>query len=169
MIKEKRYLFFTTVLFMLLQACSVGYSFKDVSIPVDIKTVKINFVENKARYVNPLLSPQLTDALQRKIVTQTKLTRTNEDDAHYIISASVTTYDFSTVAIVQNQSAGNRLTVGVHIKLLDQVHNKTDEYDVSQNFDFPASLSINEAEQNQADNIIKNVTDAIFNRIFSNW
>ena len=34
--------------------CNV-YKFKDVSVPDSIKTVKVNFLENKARYVNPIL------------------------------------------------------------------------------------------------------------------
>ena len=44
----------------------------DVSIPDSIKTVKINFIENKARYVNPRLSPTLTDKLRQKIVGHDK-------------------------------------------------------------------------------------------------
>jgi hypothetical protein len=152
-----------------LMACRVGYSFNDVSIPQNIKTVKINFIENKATYVNPQLSPRLTDALQQKIVNQTRLTRTNNDDAHYIITATITGYSFSTIAISNQNSSGNRLAVTVHVKLLNTIDAKTEEYDITQNFDFSATKSINEAELELTDNIIRNVTDAIFNRIFSNW
>src|SRR5688500_15822636 len=63
-----------------LSSCRI-YSFKDVSIPPEVKTVKIGFIENKARYVNPQISPRLTDRLQQKITGQTRLTRTNNDDA----------------------------------------------------------------------------------------
>jgi hypothetical protein len=140
-----------------------------VSIPQNIKTVKINFIENKATYVNPQLSPRLTDALQQKIVNQTRLTRTNNDDAHYIITATITGYSFSTIAISNQNSSGNRLAVTVHVKLLNTIDAKTEEYDITQNFDFSATKSINEAELELTDNIIRNVTDAIFNRIFSNW
>jgi hypothetical protein len=152
-----------------LMACRVGYSFNDVSIPQNIKTVKINFIENKATYVNPQLSPRLTDALQQKIVNQTRLTRTNNDDAHYNITATITGYSFSTIAISNQNSSGNRLAVTVHVKLLNTIDAKTEEYDITQNFDFSATKSINEAELELTDNIIRNVTDAIFNRIFSNW
>jgi hypothetical protein len=37
-------------------SCGI-YSFADVSIPDSIKTVRINFFENRAQYVNPQLSP----------------------------------------------------------------------------------------------------------------
>ena len=70
-------------------SCKI-YSFRDVSIDYNkIKTIKIGFIENRARIVNPQLSPQLTDKLQQKIVNQTRLTRTNSDDAHYQTSGSI--------------------------------------------------------------------------------
>ena len=48
------------------------YSFKDVSIPPEVKTVRVNYIENKASYVNPQLSPQLTDRLRQKINNQSR-------------------------------------------------------------------------------------------------
>src|SRR5690348_5842838 len=56
---------------VLFSSCGI-YTFKDVSIPPEVKTVKISYIENKARIVNPQLSPRLTDALQQKISNQTK-------------------------------------------------------------------------------------------------
>ncbi len=84
-----KFLFLTSCFLLhILSSCHV-YSFKDVSIPPEVKTVKIGFIENKARYVNPQLSPRLTDRLQQKIANQTRLTRTNNDDAHYQISGYI--------------------------------------------------------------------------------
>ena len=47
--------------------------------------------------------------------------------------------------------------------------NKTDEFDVSRNFDFSANLSLEQAQQTLMSDILKNVTDEIFNHLFSNW
>ena len=49
------------------------------------------------------------------------------------------------------------------------LENKTDEFDVSRNFDFSANLSIDQAYVQLQDEIIRNLTDEIFNHIFSNW
>ena len=87
--------------------CGV-YSFKDVSIPPEVKTVKIGFLENKARYINPQLAPLLTDKLQQKITSQTRLTRTNSDDAHYQISGFISEDDITTAAISGQAVATNR-------------------------------------------------------------
>ena len=152
-----------------LQSCGI-YSFKDVSIDYNkIKTIKIGFFENKARYINPQLSPLLTDKVQQKIVSQTKLTRTNNEDANIQISGFISDYSVSTTAISATQATGNRLNVGVHLIVKNNVDNKTDEYDITRNFDFSANKSLQEAEISLQDEIIRTMTDEIFNRIFSNW
>jgi hypothetical protein len=155
-------------LFLFMQSCSV-YSFKDVSIPPEVKTIKIGFIENKARYVNPQLSSRLTDRLQQKIVNQTRLTRTNNDDAHFQVSGYISN-DVITTSGISNQSAAtNRLSISVHITFINTLANKTDEFDVTRNFDFAATLSRPQAEQALQDEIVRTLTDEIFNHIFSNW
>lgn len=154
--------------FLLLPSCHV-YSFKDVSIPPEVKTVKIGFIENKARYVDPQLSPRLTDRLQQKITGQTRLTRTNSDDAHYQIGGYISEDNITTSGISNQVSATNRLTIGVHITFLNTLTGKTQEFDVSRNFDFSANFSRQQAEASLNEEILKNLTDEIFNRIFSNW
>ena len=157
------YLLLTTI-----TSCGV-YTLKDVSIPPEVKTVKISYIENKARYVNPQLSPQLTDALTQKISNQTKLTRTQNDDANWQISGTVTNYSVSFSAVSGTQTTQNNLTVGVHIVFRDNLKDKTDEFDVSRDFPFSASLTLSQAEGSLQPQIIKNVSDEIFNHIFSNW
>ncbi len=154
---------------LLLTSCGI-YSFRDAVIPDNIKTVKIGFIENRARYVNPQLAPLLTDKLQQKIIGQTKLTRTNSDDAHYQIFATITNYDpTQTVGVSAQQASTNRLTVTVHVLLKKTLENKEQEFDVTRNFDFSANLTLNQAEGQLMDDIIRNITDDIFNQIFSNW
>jgi hypothetical protein len=148
--------------------CGV-YSFADVSIPDSIKTVRVNFIENRARYVNPQLSPQLTDRLRQKILNQTRLTQTNNDNAHLDISAEVREYTVSTSGISERQTQMNRLTVGVHMTVNNRLSNTTEEYDVSRSFEFNANLSLQAAESQLLDEILRNLTDDMFNRMFSNW
>lgn len=153
----------------LLSSCGI-YSFRDAVIPENIKTVKIAFIENKARYINPQLAPQLTDKLLQKIINGTKLTRTNSDEAHYQIYATITNYDPSqTVGVSAQQASTNRLTVTVHILLKKTLENKEQEFDVTRNFDFSANLTLQAAESQLMDDILRNITDDIFNQIFSNW
>ncbi len=146
------------------------YSFKDVSIPPEVKTVRVNYIENRAPYINPQLSPQLTERLRQKINNQTRLTLVQGEDAHYEITAEIRNYSVSTASITDQQSSVNRLTVGVHIGFQNRLDEKANfEADVSRNFDFNANLSLQAAEAQQNEDILKNLTDEIFNRIFSNW
>lgn len=148
--------------------CNI-YKFNEAVVPDSIKTIKINYIENKAPYVNPTLSPRLTDKLRQKITGQTRLSQTNNDNADWIISGNISSYGFSTSGISQQQVASNRLTVGVHITRIDQKSNVSKEYDVSRSFEFSASQSIQQAEATLGDEIVRSLTDDIFNKIFSAW
>jgi hypothetical protein len=160
---------FIAVLWIASSTTSCGvYRFKDVSIPDSIKTVKINYIENKARYINPQLSPQLSDKLRQKIVNQTRLTQTN-GDADWEISGYVSDYSVTTAAISGQQNATDRLNVSVHVTLYDKLANKTSEYDVTHSFDYSASQTLEQAQISLNDQIISNMTDEIFNKLFSNW
>jgi hypothetical protein len=161
-------------LFSLLLAgvvCLSGcYSFKDVSIPPEVKTVRLNYIENRATYINPQLAPQLTDRIRQKINNQTRLTLVTGEDAHYDIAGAITGYTVSTAGISEQTAATDRLSVTVHIIFKNRLDEKANfEADVSRNFDFSASLSLQQAEAQLSDDILKNMTDEIFNRIFSNW
>jgi Lipopolysaccharide-assembly len=163
---------FSLLLIILLGLSSCGiYTLNDVSIDyTKIKTIKVFFIENKASYVNPQLSPKLYDKLQQKVTNSTKLTKTNSDDAHYQILATVTSYSGSqTVGVSAQQATTNRLTVGVHVVLKKTLENKTEEFDVSRSADFSANLSLQQAEGQLLDELVRNLTDEIFNHIFSNW
>jgi hypothetical protein len=167
-VKQKFAIFSSLLLIMLFTSCHV-YSFKDVSIPPEVKTVKIGMIDNKARYVDPQLAPQLRDRIEQKITGQTRLTRTNNDDAHYQISGYISENNITTAGISSQQAATNRLTIGVHIIFRNTLTAKTEEYDVSRNFDFSANLTRQQAENQLRDEILRNLSDEIFNRIFSNW
>ena len=163
-----------SILFLLLAGMvsiygTCRYSLKDVSIPPEVKTVKVNLFENRARYVNPQLTPRLTDKLRQKIVNQTRLSQTN-NEAHYEISGTITDYSVSTSGISNQQSSSNNLNVTVHLVFVNRLDTKKNfEADITRNFPFSATLSLQQAEASLADQVINNLTDEIFNRIFSNW
>lgn len=163
--------FICGALLLAAASCKVKYGLKDVSIPADIKTVKINFIENRARYVNPQLSPRLTDKLRQKVVGQTRLTqtRTENDNVDWEISGFITDYSFSTSAISNQQVANNRLTVSVHITLNDRKKDEVKDYDVTRSFEFKGSQSLQQVEASLGDEMIRTLTDEIFNKLFSNW
>ena len=151
--------------------CSFKYSFKDASpIPIEIKTFRVNYLENRAQYINTQLSQQLTENLKIKIISATRLKQTNDDDAHYDVSGYVSQYFTSTVNIANNNTTTNRLTVGFHLVFKNTLDpTKNFEADISRNEDFDANKSLTDAENTLTPIVVKNVVDEIFNKIFSNW
>lgn len=146
------------------------YGFNDASVPTEVKTFRVNPLENKAAYINTQLAPQLTEKLKQKIINTTRLKQTNSDDAHYDISGYVSQYFITTVGISGNDATTNRLTVGFHLIFKNSLdEKKNQETDVTRSFDFPATQTLPQAEATLTPEIIKNVVDEIFNKIFSNW
>jgi hypothetical protein len=150
--------------------CHVSYKLRDTYIPDSIKTVKVIPIENRARYINPQLSQKLTEKLRQKIVGQTKLTQTNSDNADWEISGYISDYSVSTSGISQRQASTNRLNVSVSITLFKKRDNiQMDPVSVSHSFDFPATRTLQAAERDLLDESVRNMTDEIFNQIFSGW
>ena len=155
----------------IFSSATCKYSMKDTApIPPEVKTFRVNYLENKARYVNPQLTPQITEKLKQKIIGQTRLRQINSDDAHYDISGYLSDYSVTTTGISGQTASTNRLNVTFHLIFKNTLDQKKDlETDVTSNYDFSGQLTLPEAESQLSDQIVKNVTDAIFNKIFSNW
>jgi hypothetical protein len=157
-----------------LTSCRI-YSFTPKgTLDPEIKTVNVHIIENQAQYVNPQLLPNLTDRVKQKITRQTKLSQTNRDDADLDIRGVITDYTPSTTGVTntngQTQASVNRLTVSVRMTITNQLK-KEDPKDVtvSRSFDFPANQTLNQAEAQLLDEMVRNLSDEIFNRIFSDW
>ncbi len=147
------------------------YGFKDTSpIPPEIKTFRVNAFENKAQYVNPQLSTQLGEKLKQKVINTTRLRQTNGDEADYDISGFVSQYYTSTSGVSANNASLNRLNVSFHLVFKNNKDEKKNfEADLMYNKDYDAGKSLSQAESEFSTVMIANITDQIFNRIFSNW
>jgi hypothetical protein len=156
---------------MISSCTTCKYTFKDIgSIPPDVKTFRVNQLENRASYVNPQLSQQLTEKLKQKVIGTTRLRQTNNDDAHYDISGWVSQYATSTTGISGNNASSNRLSVSFHLVFKNTLDEKKNfEAEIPYSLDFDANLSLQQVESAESSKIVSNIVDAIFNKIFSNW
>lgn len=160
-----------TLLTVAFSDATCKYSTRDTSpIPAEVKTFRVNYLENKARYVNPQLSPTLTERLKQKISGQTRLRQINGDEAHYDISGYVSDYSVTTTGITNQNASTNRLNVSFHLIFKNRLDQTKDmEADITNNYDFDARKSLQEAEAGLSNDILRNLVDGIFNKIFSNW
>jgi hypothetical protein len=155
--------------------CSV-YSFSGASIDPKAKTIKLDNFDNKAQFVNPSLAPQLLAAVEKKIVGQTRLSQTANDNADYEVGGYISSYGVSTSGISNQQAASSRLVATFHLVF----HNHLDptgktvapadfEDNVTSSVDFSAQTSFSQVEAQLLTQIVTNMSNDIFNRLFSSW
>ncbi len=168
--KKIKIIIFIFACFSIFNFATCRYSFKDVSIPTEIKNFRVQQLSNKAQYINPQLAPNLTEKLKQKIINTTRLRSINEDEAHYDITGYISQYNTSTVNITNGESQTNRLSVTFHLVFKNTLDDKKNfEADVSRNEDFAATKSLQDAENEITERLVKNLAEEIFNKIFSNW
>jgi hypothetical protein len=154
----------------IITACKVSYSFTGASIAPSVKTFSVYYFPNRARLVNPNLSQQFTDDLQEKLIKQTSLNQITESgDLEF--SGQITDYDVKPMNIQERDiAAQNRLTISIKVKF---VNNKDHEQDWDKTFsayeDFDSNQSLNAIEDGLVPEIIKKLTDDIFNASIANW
>lgn len=148
--------------------CGV-YSFSGASIPPDTETVTIQYFNNYATQVAPLLSQRFTELMEEKFVNDTSLqqARSNGD---LEFSGFIKDYYVEPVASGGNQQARlNRLTIGVKV---DYVNRKTEE-EWTQVFtrfsDFEQNQTLNAVEDELIEEISKQIVDDVFNKALVNW
>jgi len=158
---------FATTIFT---ACKVSYSFTGASIAPNVKTFSVYYFPNRARLVNPNLSQQFTDGLQEKLIKQTSLNQISESgDLEF--SGQITDYDVKPMNIGEGDlAAQNRLTITIKVKF---ANNKDHEQDWDKSFtayeDFDSNQSLSAIEDSLVPEIIKKLTDDIFNASIANW
>lgn len=159
------------VIMTIFNFASCKYGFKDTApIPAEVKTFRVNNLDNKAQYVNAQLSPQMTEKLKQKIIGNTRLQQTNSDDAHYDISGYISQYSVSVISIQDKNNTGNRLNVGFHLIFVNTLdETKSFEADLNRSYDFAGDLSVSDVGATLTPKIVEGIVDEIFNKIFSNW
>ncbi len=154
-------------------ACKITYSFTGASISPSVKTFSVYYFPNRAKLVNPNLSQLLTqgpDGLENKLIKQTSLNQIKENgDLEF--SGQITEYDVKPMNISQgDMAAQNRLTISIKVKY---TNNKDHTQDWEKTFteyeDFDSNKSLNDVEDTLATEIIKKLTDDIFNASVANW
>lgn len=164
--------YFLSLLFLatVLTACKVSYSLTGASPMIGVKTFSVYYFPNRARLVNPNLSQQYTDALQEKMVRQTSFNQIT-DNGDLEFSGQITDYDVKPINISQGDlAAQNRLTIAVKVKYTNNKdHTKDWEKTFTEYGDFDSTKSLNEVEDSLVPDIIKKLTDDVFNASIADW
>jgi len=160
-------------LIWVLQGCTYKLSLNGASIPVDLKTIRVEFFENTSQLVVNTLSQQFTEALKERIRNQTSLSVVN-GEADAVMSGTITDYNIAPVSVqaTNNTTAPiadqTRLTITVNVKYTYDANKKLSfEQPFTKYKDFKGELAT--VEQSLIADINKQLTEDIFNRAFANW
>jgi hypothetical protein len=142
---------------------------KDASIPMEAKTVSVQYFQNLARIVDPGLSQQITDDLKDYIQGNTKLILVN-GTGDLDFEGSVTGYDVKPVSITSEQASQNRFTITVNVRYTCSVKEDMDfESSFSRYEDFGATENFEDVKADLTEKILKLLIEDIFNKAFVNW
>jgi len=167
--KKSFILLIASLFALILPGCGV-YSFTGGSIPVEAKTVSVLYFPNKASMVQPMLSKNITEALQDKFRSESKLS-VAQRNGDLALEGEITGYDTQPIAIQGNQTAAlNRLTVTVNVRYRNKFEEKNNfESSFSRYRDYPSSTSLSSAETSLLPGMIEELVQDIFNKCTVNW
>jgi len=162
---------FTALMLFIIQSCGVRYSLSGGKIPENMKTYSVSFFENISPFVSATLGQTFTEGLKEQVRTQSRLSQVDQDgDA--IFEGVITNYSVTPAAVEAgtDMAALNRLTITVKVKYTNR-KDETGESDFEESFtqfkEFRGEVTTQEMTLNQE--IVKMLTEDVFNRAFNNW
>ncbi len=158
-------------LFLLsLTGCSIHMTLSGASIDENLKTFSVQYFNNRAAIINPLLSQKFTESLKERIMSESRLVFVNGvGDVDF--SGEITGYTIRPMAIKEDAvSAQSRLTVTIKVRYKNKVDPKKNwESSFSAYQDYASEKNITEVEGELTTLIIDQLTENIFNKAFSDW
>lgn len=158
------------VLSQCLVSCGI-YSFSGTSIQPDVKTITVNYIENKALLVNPELSNLLTEELIDKYRKLTSLEMVDLD-GDLEVGGEITGYSVTPTAVTADEvAAQNRLTVTVKIYYTNRKH--PEESFETKSFsayeDYDSTQPLDAVQSSLCASIVEIIVEDIFNATVANW
>ena len=163
---------FIIYIFCAISSLNIGcfYSFTGASVNPNIKTVTINYFENKAKNINPSLSTTLTEKLKDIFSSQTNLSiKNNNGDLEF--SADIMSYTILPVAIQSDQLANkNRMTISIKVKFTNIMEEGANFNTTFKRFrDFQSTANLSQIEEELISDICDELIEDIFNKAMVNW
>ncbi len=155
---------------VLLDGCKVSYSFSGASISPAVKTLSVQYFQNRASLVQVGLSQSITNALIDKCKAQTNLRYvTGIGDVNF--EGEITDYKTVPLTVAADALAAmNRFSITIKVKFTNAIDpDLSFEQSFSRYEDYPSTFNLNDVEKNLSDQIVAQLVEDIFNQAFVNW
>lgn len=155
---------------VLLHSSCLRVTFSGASIHPEAKTFSVQYFENNASLVQPILSQILTEQLRDKIMGQTQLSMVSSG-GDMAFEGEITGYTLSPVAIQSGEAAQlTQLTITINVRFFNALDdNKNFESRFSRYQQFSTSSNFSSIEEGLVEDIVTELVEDIFNKAFVNW
>lgn len=167
---KKAFLIFMLAGMVLVSGCKVSYSLTGASISPQVKTLSIQYFQNRASLVQAGLSQLITDKLIDKCRAQTSL-KFIKDVGDVNFEGAITDYNIMPLTVAADaRAAMNRFTISVSVKFTNVIQPELSyEQTFSRYEDYDSNINLSLVEQDLTERIVELIIEDIFNRAFANW
>lgn len=154
-----------------INSCTIKYNLTGASIAPDVKTVSVQYFENRAPLGIANLGQMLTDELKDKFKSQTSLTVVN-DMGHLNFEGEITSYNPNQPVAIQGDetAAQNRFTITVRVKFTNEKDPKLNfDSSFSRYKDWESTQNLASVEEQLVEEILELIVEDVFNKAVVNW
>lgn len=156
---------------ILTAACSVSYKFNGASIDyTKTKTIQINEFPIRSAYVWGPMAPMFNNELKDIFSSHTKLQQVKRN-GDLKIEGEITQYQQRNKSVSsEGYSAQVELSMTVNVRFTNNTNHSEDferQFTASQYYD--SSLSLNAVQDELVQQMVKDITEQIFNATVANW
>ena len=166
----KRTLYFVSLI-LLLSSCSLSYKFNGAAIDYAVtKTILISDFPNQAPLVYPPLEQRFNEELKDLFTRSTRLQFVRQN-ADLEMEGEIVGYELTPLAVQEDSFASEtRLTLTVRMRYRNnKVEGQDREETIKAYRNFPADRMLTDVQDQLIVELIKEITDQIFNSTMSNW
>ena len=162
---------FMLIIAMSVVACSISYKFNGASIDyTKTKTIQINDFPIRASYVWGPMAPMFNNALKDMFANHTRLTQVKRN-GNMKIEGEITQYSQRNKSVSsEGYSAQTELSITVNVRFVNNANHSLDferQFTASQSYE--TTRSLNSVQEELVSQMVKDLTEQIFNATVANW
>lgn len=161
----------TAMVLALLAACSVTYKFNMASIDyAKVKTIRIADFPNRSTYIWGPMAPMFNNQLKDLYANHTKLQQVKKG-GDMVIEGEITQYTQRNKSVSsEGYSAQTELAMTVNVRFTNNTNHAEDfEKQFTATTTYETTQSLNAVQEELVTQMVKDLTDQIFNATVANW
>jgi outer membrane lipopolysaccharide assembly protein LptE/RlpB len=163
--------FFTVMVICLFTACSISYKFNGASIDyTKTKTIQISDFPIRSSYVWGPMQSIFNNQLKDQYANHTHLSQVKRN-GDMQLSGEIVSYEQRNKSVSsEGYSAQTELSMTVNVRFVNNInHNEDFEKRFTATADYESTQSLNSVQEELVTQMVKDITDQIFNATVANW